>query len=414
MKTETRPSILCVDDEMRVLEGVRRTLGRSFDVEIAAGGKAGLKALEDKGPFTAIISDLRMPHVDGIAVLGQARARFPNTVRILLTGYTDLSSALAAMNQGAVFRVLPKPCSPSDLLLAAEAAVEQHFLITAQQSMMEQTVRQSIGALTEVLAMVNPAGFGRATRAKSLAAEFAACLGRTGCWQLEVAAMLSQVGTITLPPETVEKLYSGARLSFEETLIVERLPKIASELVGSVPRMEEVRTILRQQSLRFDGTGGDPRTPRGEDIHWGARLLKIVIDLDILEAGGMDRSAALRTLREREGWYDRSMLHALAMNQQEELPRPEAVEIDLSEARPGTVFAEDVKSVAGVLLIARGQEVTEQLMARIRSLHHLLPSDRKVQVVASTESRPKQSRNASAPDLSWFESGLKSETTTGA
>lgn len=118
--------VLCVDDEPNVLEGLQRTLRRSFNVTTAVGAFAGLETLTREGPFAAIVSDLNMPGMDGVTFFEAARQLAPHAARILLTGQGDLTTAIAAINRGAIFRFLLKPCAPDVLLCALTEGVEQY------------------------------------------------------------------------------------------------------------------------------------------------------------------------------------------------------------------------------------------------------------------------------------------------
>ena len=171
MATRIEPRVLCVDDEPNVLAGLRRCLRGHFAVTTAVGGAAGLDALRAEGRFAVVVSDLRMPGMDGVAFLSQVRALAPDTVRVLLTGQADLEAAIASVNEGHIFRFLMKPCAPTQLLAAVDAAAEQHRLLTAERELLEQTLHGSIKALTEALALANPTSFGRATRLKQLVGE---------------------------------------------------------------------------------------------------------------------------------------------------------------------------------------------------------------------------------------------------
>lgn len=380
MATEARPRILCVDDEPHILEGLKRVLIRSFEIVATTEPDSALRILERDEQFVAVVSDLRMPRMDGIAFLEQARRIRPDAVRVLLTGNADFQAALDAVNRGAVFRFLIKPSTPEALRQAVAAAEEQHRLITAERTLLEQTLRGSILALTEVLALTNPAGFGRAARAETLVRALAGLLEMEGRWQLEVAALLSQIGTVTLPRATVEKLYAGMPLSYAEEVCVQRLPQLASDLLAGIPRLEAVQEILLHYATRFDGAGSQPSSPVGTRIPLGARLLKVVLDFDLLESQGLSRGAALETLRERHGWYDPHLLEVLAEFCARGAAETTTFETELRGVRPGMVFAEDVVTPTGVLLIARGQMASERLMTRIHSLAHLEEARHRVRV----------------------------------
>jgi len=101
--------VLLVDDETNVLQAYTRVLRRRFDLEVAQGGAEALESLARSGPFAVIVSDMRMPGMDGVELLAQVRERFPDTTRIMLTGNADQATAMAAVNLGAIFRFLTKP-----------------------------------------------------------------------------------------------------------------------------------------------------------------------------------------------------------------------------------------------------------------------------------------------------------------
>jgi response regulator RpfG family c-di-GMP phosphodiesterase len=359
--------ILCVDDEPRVLEGLVLNLRRQYRVSTATNGQKGLEIIDGDNPPAVVVSDMRMPEMDGAAFLSQVKERSPNTVRILLTGQTDLDSAIAAVNHGQVFRFLTKPCNPQSFLAAIQAAVDQHRLITAERELLEKTLRGSIKALTEVLSLTNPLAFGRAMRLKGHATELAGGLGVPLSWEIEVAVMLSQIGCVTLPAATNEKLYYGKPLNGDETELVHRVPAVSLQLLESIPRLEAVRAILQAQNHNFDGLGSPHSAAQGELIPLGARILRVVIDYDTLEAAGSDPNFAVSTLQKRKGRYDPKMLEALARVKGKTASQG-LNKIGLTAIQPGMFLVQDVMSTTGLLLVARGHEVTPGLLSRLRNM----------------------------------------------
>jgi response regulator RpfG family c-di-GMP phosphodiesterase len=366
MLSAVRVSVLCVDDEPNVLEGITLNLHRHYKVITAPGGAAGLEALEKDPSIAVVLSDLRMPGMDGTAFLSQARRAAPDTVRMLLTGHADTTSAIAAVNEGQVFRFLVKPCAPPALLAAFQAAVEQHRLVTCERVLLEQTLRGCIKMLTDVMSLANPSVFARATRIKALARELAEAAGLGRTWQVEVAAMLSQIGCIALPATTIEKVESGQALLPDEQAQVDRLPAMADSLLTHIPRLEDIRACLAHQARRYDeGVAAVGEGPRGDHIPEGARVLKIVTDFDGLEAQGLARPTAIDVMRGRAGWYDPRLLAAFA-GLYGTGTRREIREIPLRLVTAGMTFAEDVRTPSGALLLPRGYEVTDVLRDRIR------------------------------------------------
>ncbi len=364
--------ILLVDDETSVVAGIMRQFRKEFNLVPAGGGEEGLGLIETEGPFAVVVSDFRMPNMDGIQFLAKVCERSPDSVRVMLTGQADFGTSISAVNEGRIFRFLTKPCPPDVLSKTLHAAIDQYRLITAERDLLQRTLRGSIKLLTDILALASPAAFGRAMRARERARRVASHLEVPDPWIVELAAMLSHIGCVTMPPETVDKMYQGKQLSPAETQMVERYPQVGHDLLANIPRLETVAKIVVYQQKRYNGLGPPNDGVGGDEIPLGARILKVVLDFDVLESGKMQRMEALATLRSRPGWYDSRALAAL-----EELLAAEVEEevwsVSINELKPGMATVDDVRSESGVLVLARGQDVTEPLLERLR---HFSQSDR--------------------------------------
>lgn len=356
-----KPAILCVDDEPSVLDGVRLHLRKRFAVDTATSGEEALSHLSNGKTYAIILSDMRMPGMNGAELLSRAKDCAPDTVRMLLTGQTDMDSAIRAVNEGQIFRFLTKPCEPSDLRAACEAAAEQHRLVTLERDLLEHTVRGSIKALTDLLSLSSPVAFGRATRIKERAGRVAAALGIDEVWQVEVAAMLSQIGAITLPDETSRKRYQGESLSQEEQAMVAEIPKVSASLIANIPRLETIRDLVLHQNVDFGGNTGSNPVPRE------AYILRAVIDLDFLETDQVTPPNALGVMKGRSGVYDPDVLRALESCLGPAEAEVVIRELRVTELRSGMVFAQDVMTTSGMLLVAKGTEITEGLLGRLRN-----------------------------------------------
>jgi FixJ family two-component response regulator len=130
--------ILFVDDEQGVLDGLERLLRKEFAVTVALGGQKGLTTIQDFGPFAVVISDMRMPGMSGAEFLAQVKHVAPDTVRMLLTGYTDLSAAIDAVNEGNIFRFLTKPCTKDVLVDAVNIGLTQYHKTTAEKELLKK------------------------------------------------------------------------------------------------------------------------------------------------------------------------------------------------------------------------------------------------------------------------------------
>jgi CheY-like chemotaxis protein len=355
----TSPRVLCVDDEPRVLDGIRRILHR-FDISTAASGEAALALLEQEEPFAVIVSDMQMPRMNGATLLAEFRKRAPDTCRILLTGHAALDAAVAAVNQGQIFRFLVKPCPPDQLAAALDAAVAHHHLLTAEKVLLEQTLVGSIRALSEVLALVDPEVFGFSMRQHQRARSIADKLGMPEAWCVEVASMLSSVGYAVLPSDVVTKLQIGAALDPLELQMTSQVPAVVERVLSLIPRLENIRALLKDyDSLQL------AQTPSPATL-LGARVLYAVKSLAALEAREGDTARAIEALR-NSGRHRAEVVEALASVCG---PRaPEVRALALEEVRDGMTLVADVKAKNGTLLIARGHVVSEQLLQRMRNIH---------------------------------------------
>jgi response regulator RpfG family c-di-GMP phosphodiesterase len=384
--------ILLVDDEPDLSAGMVRSLrSEHFELASAISGAEALDLLRNRGPWAVIVSDLRMPLMDGVELLGRARKVSPDTVRVLFTGAPDLDRSIAAINEGAIFRFITKPCSRVMLALTLKNCVEQHELITAQRVLLEQTLHGAIKALTDILGLASPLAFGRANRLRRCARILASAAEIADGWQIEVAAMLSQIGCIILPAAVLQKIHEGRDLSEDEEHMVRRVPEVGEQVLSNIPRLEGVREMLRYQDKHFDGSGPPIGTVSGQSIPWGGRALKLVFDFDKLESEGASLDLAWDTLRARTGWYDPALLEVLAKARGAQVG-VEMRQLPVASLRPEMILAQDVRNRQGSLFAARGQEVTRGLIEKLKLFAQDLPDAGWIRVVVPApqgEGRPR-------------------------
>lgn len=138
-----REKVLLVDDDPNLLEASERLLRRRFDIEIGRGPAAGLEAIDQRGPYAVVVSDMRMPEMDGVEFLSRVKEKLPDSIRIMLTGHPELRTAVDAVNHGNIFRFLTKPCSSEDLALVLDAGLEQYRLLKVRQEVLETKLRHA-------------------------------------------------------------------------------------------------------------------------------------------------------------------------------------------------------------------------------------------------------------------------------
>lgn len=358
--------ILCVDDDVNILEGYRRQLRKEFSLEIAVGPTEGLQVLTTQGPFSVVVSDLQMPEMNGIQFLSKVRELSPDTTRLLLTGKADLQSAIDAINQGQIFRFLTKPCSSDQLADALTAGVSQYRLVTAERELLEQTLSGSIKVLCEVLSLVNPEAFGRSTRITRLAEAIAGHMHIAELWPIKIAALLSQIGCVILPEAVLKKVYRGEPLTSDESQLYNQHPYVAADLVAKIPRMKHVGDIIRLQDKHYDSGAGPDHARSSSPAPVEARILKVALDFDALESAGKTRLQAINDLKNRTGRYDPNVLNALH-EVIADSPKYDVQRISACQLRLGMILGEDVRTNSDVVLASKGQEINESITLRIQS-----------------------------------------------
>lgn len=368
--------ILCVDDDANVLAGYQRALRKQFRIDTALSGQAGLTLLDTQGPYAVVVADMNMPRMNGIQFLMEVRRRTPDTVRIMLTGNADQQTAIAAVNQGHVFQFLTKPCPPEALASALQQGLRQYQLVTAERELLEKTLNGSIKVLVDVLSMADPQAFGFGQKLRDSMRAFALALNVEQTWELELAAMLSPIGYVTVPPVVLQKHRAGFSLAGQERDMIERVPELGANLLANIPRLESVARIVRYQAKRYDGTGFPADEVKGDDIPVGARILKVLADMVQLEAKGLPRFKALEQMRARTGWYDPRVLNAAFACFDVYLPEGSATPaphraVALSELRVGDILVDKVESKDGVVMASPGTEVTQMVLQKLHNFAQL-------------------------------------------
>lgn len=361
MTTELH-KILCVDDEPRVLEALNRHLRERFQVLTASNGAAAIDIIGQHRDLAVVLSDMRMPEMDGATLLRHTRALQPNAVRILLTGQADVAAAIKAINDGQIFRFLTKPCPPDQLLTVLEEAIRQYELVTAERLLLQRTVVGSIRALADIMMLVSPAVVGRAIRLRQRVSALASELNIEDRWQLEAAALLSHLGQLSLPEVLTEKLVSGEPLDGAESLRLRDAVRAANRLIAHVPRLEPVSALLRAV-LELDETDNRATGSPADTLH--VQVLNLAMDLERLQSEGLPAAAMLDTL-ETLAEYTPNVLAAARNCLLQGSDSLQRVEIAVSELEVGMVLDEDLLTTREVLIAPRGCEVTVSFLEHIR------------------------------------------------
>ncbi len=357
--------ILLVDDDTNVLDAYRRILSREFRWRPRMGGEAGPQTdCRKSRPYAVVVSDMRMPGMDGIQLLSaserpRAQHHARDAHRQRRHGYRH-----QAINEGNIFRFLNKPCGKEMMAKTLTAALVQYRLVTAEDQLLEQTLSGCIQVLTEVLSLVNPAAFGRAERARRYIHHIVSAMKLGNPWQYEVAAMMSQLGCVTLAQETIQAVYAGEALSPGEQAQYDAHPTVAYSLLSKIPRLEPIAWMIEHQN-RTLSVDDDPA---GKDIRLGAEILRLTLAYERLIQKGRSRNEAVHTLALQNKGFSPDFFEALvALDPNAEEGEVRKCRIELLTA--GMIIHEDVRTVDGALLVSKGQEVSSPLILKLKNFH---------------------------------------------
>ena len=414
-----RPKVLLVDDEESILNSLRRLLrSQPYDVLLATSGAQALEMLTQQ-PVDLVMSDARMPNMDGATLLAHVHERYPATTRIMLTGYADPAAIIKAINEGRIDRYISKPWNDEEMLLTLRQALEH------QHSERErQRLEQLAQVQNDQLKLLN------STLEKHVAARTAELQQTADMLDLAYEELkhsyvtgtevFSLLANLRLPPakqtnrQIIElvrayckmhgideassrdltmaaALYNIGKLSWTDNMMVtpadllrhtERdryrgYPKQSESLLMTLDPMKDAARLILHHQERWDGSGFPDRL-RGEAIPLGSRLLKLAVDFVELQRGlilerQMNSDEALLYLRQYAGkLYDPELVEdfiqvCAAFLSDVVLADPDVKVLGTRELAAGMILARNLNADNGMLLLNAGKVLSELLVDKLIS-----------------------------------------------
>ncbi|MFT6913835.1 MAG: response regulator RpfG family c-di-GMP phosphodiesterase [Motiliproteus sp.] len=417
-RDEALESLLFVDDEPNILSSLRR-LFRSlgYNIFVAESGREGLEILRQH-PIDLVISDMRMPEMDGAKFLEQVANGYPDTVRILLTGFSDIGSTVEAINKGSIYRYISKPWNDSEITLTVRQALKTKSLerdkrqLTAQvehqyaelqnlNSTLEQRVRSRTEELQQVADMLDlayqqladsyqgtiqvfsglismrEALSGRyAQKVAELAKTMAKALGLTDeeTRHIYFAGLLHELGKLGLPDNLLgQPIYS---LNPEDLKKYRYHPVDGQAALMAVEELQLTATLIGTYEEYYDGTGF-PKGLKGRDIPIGARILSIAKDYYGYKTGKLlprplsTRAALGEIQRHSHKLYDPALVDLLGVLVERRLAAAETlqeVKLGTKELVAGMKLARNLYNISDMLLLTKGRVLNEMLIRKLVQL----------------------------------------------
>ena len=296
--------ILLVDDEEQLLMGLRRNLQDEFDLTCARTPAAALQALENEADFAVIVTDYKIPGMNGVELLQLAKKLRPDTVRMVLTGFADIRVITEAINEGSVFRFLSKPCPASQMRLALQGAQSQFRLIRAEKELLNKTLMGCVKVFGDLISNFDPVLHAQVKNTREILQILSRRGLSDGLWEAEIAVLLSPLGWLTVPPHIIERARANRELTPAEKQILAGVPRATCRLLGNIPRLESVtETILYEQEACPPAAVAAPPLP------W--MILRACHDLVVLRGRYGSFSEALKAMEETIGTYHPACLISL-------------------------------------------------------------------------------------------------------
>jgi hypothetical protein len=283
----------------------------------------------------------------------------------MLTGNANLDVAIRAINDGNIYRFLQKPVPIGVLFETMIDGIQQYRLVTAEKELLNKTLKGAINLLADILGLVNPASFSRASRIKRHVRYMVTELHLQDVWGYELAAMLSQLGCITLPSEVMEKLAAGKKISEHEQQQFNKHPEIGARLLQHVPRFETIAAMVEQQNADVDKIEIDTNLSQEQKGVLGGQILKVALAYDNYLSQDKSGEEAIAQLKEHPEKYDPALVQALIAGRGG--ASFEVMTLPITKLKPGMILDQNIHSVAGTLLVAKGQELSTAVLLRLIS-----------------------------------------------
>lgn len=358
------PRVLLVDDEPNLLAGLRRQLGRRYNLTTRESGAEALAALREGGRYAVIVADMRMPEMDGATLLAEAARLSPLTVRVMLTGNADQETASRAVNEGQVFRFLNKPVEPERLAATLDAGIERWRAAESEKELLEKTLAGVVKLLVDLLGASHPSSLGRIDVMRRVALPLADRLCPQLHWAVNLTCLLADIGLLFTPLE---------RRGADDALAAPEATQAAAELLRRIPRLDVVGGLLAATTVVTEGAAENL-----SDRKMAATILRFALTAAQAHPGG---TAPLGPAINLALQTTPALPEDLRLAAKQEFADAKAalrlqwrsLEAGLDRLHPGDVTVSEIRTADGVLLLTAGVTLTDALIARLRLTHRTRP-----------------------------------------
>ncbi len=297
--------ILVVDDVKENLGILRNTLEpQGYKLLFANSGEKALQVVKNSSP-DLILLDVMMPGINGFETCQQLKKnRATKDIPIIfITAKNEEADIVSGFDVGGI-DYITKPFRHSEVSARVETHLQLYIFRRTLKELLEKTLTGSISVLTEVLTFFDPSVFGLSLKVKEMIRKFHQRIGLEKVWEIEVAALVARIGSVTLPKDLLEKERFKATLTDEEKKSIACIPEASANFIENIPRLRSVARIVLYLNKNYDGSGFPDDSIKEKKIPSGSRILRILFDLAKIEKEGIRRDKALDSMLESAGTYD--------------------------------------------------------------------------------------------------------------
>jgi response regulator RpfG family c-di-GMP phosphodiesterase len=378
--------VLFVDDESSILSSFQSFMRRGGLIPFTLNDPMQIDAiLEAEGPFAVVMSDQRMPGIDGVEVFSRVAHLHPETERIMVTGFSDYEDTVRAINEGQIRHFVKKPWDEQELRTLLDDSVQRYNLLQERRFLLDQvqeknkeleellegTVAGTGRLLSDVIGYVNPHAAGQVQRVRRLGNAILTMIPDVAPeerWEVQRALDLFNLGLSFIPPWIQVTLNKDGLGSIDRFRVAQNHHLLTYGLLEKIPRFSGVAQSIRFMKKNFDGSGEPVEIQRkGEEIPLGARLLHILLNLERQSSEHFKGREVLRQMQRQSGRYDPKLLKIMLGERITHDRTSGETTISLVDLKPGMVLLESVMTPDGQLLIGAETVLTE---TSINILHH--------------------------------------------
>lgn len=358
-----------IDDDKDILASYQVNLRKDFIVRIASNANQAMEILKAENDIGVIVTDYKMPDINGVNLLKMIRQIYPDPIRIMITGFADMQIAVNAVNEGSIFRFLTKPMPTPELKQIIHDALIQYNLKKNEKELLNNTLKGTLKLLIDLISLSIPQSLNIGSQARAVARKIGVKTGDIELWELEVASLLSNIGLLLLPNDIIQKKAEGKDLSSSEAAVFNSHPELGANLLKNIPRFEKISDAILHMNNNYSSK--NDVNIANESIPIYSRILKISNDYIQYIQLNKTPLEAYEKMLEIYYQYDPKLLELLLSEVVGSENNRKIKQIQLMELKSGMVVAKDIVDERETVLFKKDKEITEPIIIRLQQISNV-------------------------------------------